>query len=148
MKVVYVAGPYRAPDAWRVEQNIRAAEEVAFEVAKLGHSYICPHTNARYFDGTLTAQFWIDMTMQLMLRCDGVVLAPGWEDSAGSLGELMGKVGLKTGQKSIPRVMGACIDLLRPLPRPVRLRVLDGIRTFVVSDTNLVDHGPEDEDPE
>jgi hypothetical protein len=60
----------------------------------------------------------------------------------------MGKVGLKTGQKSIPRVMGACIDLLRPLPRPVRLRVLDGIRTFVVSDTNLVDHGPEDEDPE
>jgi hypothetical protein len=88
MKVVYVAGPYRAPDAWRVEQNIRAAEEVAFEVAKLGHSYICPHTNARYFDGTLTAQFWIDMTMQLMLRCDGVVLAPGWEDSAGSLGEI------------------------------------------------------------
>lgn len=28
LKVIYVAGKYRGPNAWAVEQNIRADEEV------------------------------------------------------------------------------------------------------------------------
>lgn len=26
MKVIYVAGPFRAPNSWEIEQNIRRAE--------------------------------------------------------------------------------------------------------------------------
>ena len=49
MKVVYIAGPYTAPDAWQRELNIRAAEMMAMEVAKLGAMPLCPHTNTRFF---------------------------------------------------------------------------------------------------
>ena len=26
---------------------------------------------------------WLEYTMELMVRCDGIILAPGWEDSEG-----------------------------------------------------------------
>lgn len=87
MKVVFIRGPFRAANAWLVEQNIRRAEHLAFEVARLGVMPLCPHTNTRFFDGTLTEQFWLEGTKELLRRCDAVVSAPGWESSTGSIGE-------------------------------------------------------------
>lgn len=87
MKVVYIAGPFRASSAWLIEQNVRRAEQAAFDVASLGAMPMCPHTNTRFFHGTLSEQFWIDGTKALLLRCDAVYLVEGWECSIGSLGE-------------------------------------------------------------
>jgi len=33
MKVIYVAGPYRAANAWLVEQNVRNAEIAGYEIS-------------------------------------------------------------------------------------------------------------------
>jgi len=88
MKLVFIAGPFRAENAWDVECNIRRAEEVAFAVANLGAMPVCPHTNTRYFNGTLTDQFWIDGTREMMRRCDAVMLVSGWSKSSGTLGEI------------------------------------------------------------
>src|SRR5690606_16284852 len=46
VKVVYVAGPYSAPDSWHREQNIRRAETVATEIMALfpDVAVICVHT--------------------------------------------------------------------------------------------------------
>lgn len=88
MKVIYIAGPYRAANAWEVEQNIRKVEDLAFKVAEEGHSYICPHTNSRYFDGTITDKYWLEMTLELMRRCDAVLVAAGWQNSSGTMGEI------------------------------------------------------------
>jgi hypothetical protein len=41
-RLVYVAGPNRAPTAWLVEQNVRAAEALAHRVATLGAYSIEP----------------------------------------------------------------------------------------------------------
>lgn len=87
MKVIYVAGPFRAPTAWEIEQNIRRAEEVGLEVIRLGAFVIIPHANTRYFHGSAPDQFFLDGTMELLRRCDAVVLIPGWERSEGSKGE-------------------------------------------------------------
>jgi hypothetical protein len=87
MKVVYVAGRFRAPTAWNIEQNVRRAEELALEVCKLGAMALCPHTNTRFFQGTLPDAFWLEGTTELLRRCDAVMLTPGWEESAGSRGE-------------------------------------------------------------
>ncbi len=87
MKVVYVAGPFRGPTAWAIESNIRRAEEVGLEVARLGAMPIIPHSNTRYFHGEGEDQFWLDGTMELLRRCDAIVLCPGWERSSGSRGE-------------------------------------------------------------
>ncbi len=36
MKCVYIAGPFRGETSWEVEKHIRHAEELAYEVARLG----------------------------------------------------------------------------------------------------------------
>lgn len=88
MKVVYIAGPFRAPTRWEVVGNIRRAEEVALQVASLGAMPLCPHTNTANFDGALTDGFLLEGTLELMRRCDAVILVSGWRASAGTKGEI------------------------------------------------------------
>ena len=87
-RVVYIAGPFRGKDAWAVERNVRRAEELAYAVWAVGGVALCPHTNTRFFDGTLTDEIWLEGTLELLRRCDAVLLAPGWQLSAGTLGEI------------------------------------------------------------
>ena len=88
MKVVYIAGPYRAPTAWGIAQNVRAAEEVGLECALLGAMPLIPHTISAHMHGELDEQFWIEGTLELLRRCDAVVLVPGWTGSEGTRGEI------------------------------------------------------------
>lgn len=48
---------------------------------------ICPHLNTANFDGIVPDQNFLDGTMEMMRRCDLVVLLPGWGDSSGSIKE-------------------------------------------------------------
>lgn len=89
MKVVYVAGPYRAPNAWEVERNIRRAETVALELWRMGAAPICPHTNGRFFNGALPDDVFLKGDLALLERCDGVILVKGWETSEGTIGEVL-----------------------------------------------------------
>lgn len=88
MKVVYIAGPFRADHAWGIECRVRCAEEAALQVAEIGAMPLCPHTNTRFFHGLLTDEFWLEGTMELLRRCDAVYLVPGWQHSSGTLAEL------------------------------------------------------------
>lgn len=88
MKLVYIAGPFRGANGWEVENNVRRAEETAFEVHSVGAFAVCPHTNTRFFDGTLDDRHWLDGTMILMLRCDAVLFMPRWEKSRGCIAEM------------------------------------------------------------
>lgn len=91
MKFVYIIGPFTAPTSWEVEQNVRAAEELALEVAKLGAFPVCPHTNTRFFHGQCDAGFWYDGTMELLKRtADAVILVDqgNFTDSEGSEREI------------------------------------------------------------
>ena len=87
MKVVYIAGPYRAATAWQIEQNIRRAEAVALAVARLGAMPLCPHALTRFYHGELTDEFWLDGTAELLKRCDASMHVIGWEFSEGSVDE-------------------------------------------------------------
>lgn len=89
MKVVYIAGKYRGPNPWAVEQNIRAAEEVAARVAALGLMPQVVHPMTRFIGGSNSdEQFWVDGTLEIMRRCDAVVLVPNWRDSVGARAEV------------------------------------------------------------
>jgi hypothetical protein len=87
MKVVYIAGPFTGKTAWDVECNVREAEKIALQVAKAGAMPLCPHTNSRFFYGQCTADFWYDGTLELLKRCDAIVMLPNWQASKGSLME-------------------------------------------------------------
>jgi len=87
MKVVYIAGPFTGATAWDIEQNVRRAEEAALEVAGLGAMPLCPHTNSRFFYGQNTPEFWYEGTMELLRRCDAILLLPDWQESKGCIAE-------------------------------------------------------------
>ncbi len=87
MKAIYIAGPYRAPSPWLLEQNVRRAEEMALQVAEAGACPVCPHTMTRFLHGTCDMDFWLRATMEMLRRCDGIILLPKWRLSEGSVGE-------------------------------------------------------------
>lgn len=84
MRVVYVAGPFRAANQWEQEQNIRRAEALSLEIWKLGGVALCPHLNTRYFSGALPDETWLEGDLELLRRCDAVLMVPGWSLSHGA----------------------------------------------------------------
>jgi hypothetical protein len=85
--LIYIAGPYRAADGWKLEQNIREAEERMAEVVEEGATAVCPHSMYRYFDRTSTDEYWLEATRTLLSVCDAIWLGEGWMDSDGSCDE-------------------------------------------------------------
>ena len=89
MRLVYIAGPYRGPNAWTIEQNIRRAEDAAVRVWKAGMAALCPHANARHMlEGNVTDEHALAGTLEMMRRCDAVLLVAGWRDSLGACAEV------------------------------------------------------------
>ena len=88
MKVIYVAGPYRAQTEHGTILNIRAAETVAIQVWQAGHVALTPHLNTRLFGGLCPDEVWLQGGLELLRWCDGVVLVPGWSVSTGTLAEV------------------------------------------------------------
>lgn len=84
MILIYIAGPFRAPTAWEIEQNVRRAEEMGARVIQAGGYPVIPHANTRFFHGHGEDQIYLDGTLEVLLRCDGMILLDGWEKSSGS----------------------------------------------------------------
>ena len=91
MPVVYVAGPYRASIRAGVELNIQSARLTGMHCCLKGWSPVIPHANTGGLDEIqpgITDQFWLDATLELMRRCDAVVLCPGYSLSEGTQAEM------------------------------------------------------------
>lgn len=101
MKLVYVAGPYRAETREGVAQNVAAARHVGRLCVQKGWFPVLPTVNTAHFDhdfpGLADDQYWLDGTMEMMRRCDAVVLVDGWQYSSGAKAEIeeARKMGLK-----------------------------------------------------
>ena len=87
IRLVYVAGRYRAPTVWERDCNIHAARKIGALVVGAGAYPVIPQSNTSHFDGLADDPFWLDGTLQLMRRCDAVIMCPGWEASQGATGE-------------------------------------------------------------
>lgn len=87
--MVYVAAPFSAPDRAGVEANIRSAEALGIEVAKLGAFPVVPHANTSHpdYERVQPYAFWIAGTMALLRACDCVLMHPDWQRSSGARGE-------------------------------------------------------------
>lgn len=86
--LIYVSGPFRAETAWKIEQNIRIAEETALNFWKLGAAVICPHTNTRFYQGEADDNTWLAGDLTILRVCDSIFMLPGWESSEGARVEL------------------------------------------------------------
>lgn len=90
MPAVYIAGPYRGPSRAAIELNIQVARKVGLLASIKGWAAVIPHSNTGHLDDScsLPEQYWLDATMELMRRCDAVVLCQGWQHSSGTLAEI------------------------------------------------------------
>lgn len=74
MKVAYLAGPYRAETPHKTECNIQEAAKHAVALWKEGFAVICPHKNSAQFDGEAPDNVWLAGYLEILKRCDFVVL--------------------------------------------------------------------------
>jgi nucleoside 2-deoxyribosyltransferase len=88
VRLVYIAGPYRAASPWQVEQNIRAAEDLAVKVHAVGMFAVCTHPMTRFMDGATDDEHMLVGTLELMRRCDAVILTRDWRLSSGAVAEV------------------------------------------------------------
>jgi len=89
MQVAYVAGPYRANSEYELVKNIRRAEAVAVELWRMGYAVICPHKNTAHFGGVCYDNVFLNGDLEILSRCDLVVLVEGWESSQGAKDEII-----------------------------------------------------------
>jgi len=96
MKLVYIAGRYRGRTPETVQANIEAARFIGLLAAEKGWFPVIPHLNTQGFEDILSHDddFYLEGTLELMRRCDAVVMVPGWQKSAGAVSELDDAVSL------------------------------------------------------
>ncbi|MDO9529250.1 MAG: DUF4406 domain-containing protein [Syntrophales bacterium] len=87
MKVVYIAGPYRAKTIFGRIINIIRARREALKWWKRGYAVICSHSNSALFDGKAPDSVWLAGGLELLRRSDIIVMLPGWKFSQGSIQE-------------------------------------------------------------
>lgn len=88
MKVVYVAGPYTAETDWQRGINIKKADIVNAQLWRFGFCSICPHKITAFYSGLCDESVFIEGGLEILRRCDVVVLVEGWVKSGGTLGEI------------------------------------------------------------
>lgn len=87
--LVYLAGPYRADDRELVCWNVKAASDMAAILLAEGFEVCCPHSMTHGYERYefLTDDDFLRNGIELLRRCDAVLLLDGWEQSAGTLAE-------------------------------------------------------------
>lgn len=87
MKVVYIAGPYNHPDYLHgVQENITRASRIALEYWRRGWAVVCPHMNTSGFHHAkdVPRETWIQGDLEILSRCDAILMIPGWTRSQGA----------------------------------------------------------------
>ncbi len=87
MRVIYIAGAFRAKTQWGIMQNVRKAEDASLELWKLGYAVICPHTMTQHFQDECDDEVWLNGCLELLKRCDAILMLDGWIRSRGSCEE-------------------------------------------------------------
>jgi nucleoside 2-deoxyribosyltransferase len=89
VKLLYIAGPFSHRDRVHgIDRNILAASEIALACWKAGWATICPHKNTAGFQHTTVPDsVWYEGDLEMLRRCDAVLLIPGWGHSMGAMNE-------------------------------------------------------------
>lgn len=81
--IIYLAGPYTGKDKGETVSNIAKARCVAHDCWEAGYATICPHMNTAEFDDIEPSTFYAG-DLEILERCDCVLLIPGWDASFGA----------------------------------------------------------------
>jgi nucleoside 2-deoxyribosyltransferase len=88
--VIYLAHKIRDPRGpYWMNKHIQEAAAVSIELWRMGAATICPGLNTYLFDGVLPDEIWLKGDLEIITRCDAVVMHPNWPTSEGAKLERM-----------------------------------------------------------
>lgn len=87
--VIYTAGPFRpVKDKNNMHEThlfIERAKAFALMIWQTGHVALCPHANTGLdFQGAAPDDVWLAGDLELLKRCDAVLMLPDWKQSCGA----------------------------------------------------------------
>lgn len=85
MKLIYVAGPYRASSENMILANITRARYWATLIWKAGGVAICPHLNSFLMGGVVPVETFLEGDKEIISRCDAILMTGAWRESEGSV---------------------------------------------------------------
>jgi hypothetical protein len=90
--IIYLATPIRPKNGKTLEENVQYAKSLALELWKKGYTVFCPAANSdlpvSLADKEVEADRWLNGDIEILARCDALVVSPGWQLSAGVKGEI------------------------------------------------------------
>ena len=89
--IIYVSGKYTGKTPKETNKNIAEAKAVAIELWNKGFTALCPHLNTANFEDSechATYKDYLRGDIELLSRCDAMVLCKGWQESNGALLEV------------------------------------------------------------
>lgn len=87
MKLIFIAGPYRANTHHQLHQNIEAARQAAEVCWRQGWAVICPHLNSQFISGIMDEERFLEGYKAILARCDAILLMADWMRSEGARAE-------------------------------------------------------------
>ncbi len=66
----YIAGPFTSEQPEQVSLNVQRAEEAGLAILRKGHYVVIPHTMTAGLDGLLPYETFMDLSLELVRRCD------------------------------------------------------------------------------
>lgn len=85
----YLSAPMSAPDALTRCLHQLAAKRVSHELWEAEVLHYCPHTNSPTIGSSDVAyEMWMAMDLEVVRRCDFIVMAGNWNESPGCRREL------------------------------------------------------------
>ena len=82
--LVYISGPYTSKTLRGVQQNIELASNLAYKYWMKGYTVICPHKNTAFFGGDDNTELWQNGDLEILSKCDIIVMMKNWTDSKGA----------------------------------------------------------------
>ncbi len=89
--LVYVGGKYRGKTILHVIHNIWKARKISLWLWRHGIANICPHTNSALIDfgaDKVPDDLILPAYLDILKRCDAMVLVSGWSNSVGTMAEI------------------------------------------------------------
>ena len=83
-KVYYLAHPYRD----NIRKNHRKCSKIYIELVKKGYILCCPVIRPKWVNRRMSHEFWYEYDLELVRKCDGIILCPGYIHSYGCMLEL------------------------------------------------------------
>ena len=85
--VIYIGGPFNAKSAWHIRENVYRAEALSLLIWRAGAVGYSPHVQTGHFYGAAQEEVFLEGHMEMLRRCDALVLMYGWQYSTGNIAE-------------------------------------------------------------